>query len=148
MKVKIKYDDDTGTATVRNGDESYVLFGVHKSTKCVGTSCVIHNPSKHEFRKLPLVWEDGQFWRVLPWITILSGEPMRVVDPDAQTFQDSFSGPKIKCGNCDDVIQSKHVHDFVTCKCGATSIDGGSDYTRILGSQWGWFSNPESGSVQ
>lgn len=24
---------------------------------------------------------------------------------------------KIKCLNCNDIIESKHVHDFVTCKC-------------------------------
>jgi hypothetical protein len=35
------------------------------------------------------------------------------------------SGPKIKCGGCSQVIQSMHVHDFVTCGCGAVSIDGG-----------------------
>lgn len=38
-----------------------------------------------------------------------------------------------KCKKCGDIIESKHRHDFVTCKCGAISIDGGIDYTRVVG---------------
>jgi len=37
------------------------------------------------------------------------------------------------CGNCDDFIVSKHRHDFVTCKCGAISVDGGQEYLRRSG---------------
>lgn len=37
-----------------------------------------------------------------------------------------------KCNQCDDIIQSKHTHDFVTCKCGAFSLDGGLSYIRCL----------------
>jgi len=40
-------------------------------------------------------------------------------------------GPKVRCKRCRDAIQSKHRHDFVTCKCGAISIDGGGDYTKM-----------------
>ena len=35
-----------------------------------------------------------------------------------------------KCKKCQDVIRSKNRHDFVTCKCGAISVDGGSWYAR------------------
>ena len=38
---------------------------------------------------------------------------------------------KLKCKKCGDIIVSKSVHDFRTCKCGACYIDGGFDYTRI-----------------
>jgi hypothetical protein len=41
---------------------------------------------------------------------------------------------KVKCLKCDDVIESKYRHDFVTCKCGNAFVDGGSDYTRYGGS--------------
>ena len=34
---------------------------------------------------------------------------------------------KIQCKLCGDIIESKHRHDFVTCKCGNLSIDGGLD---------------------
>ena len=39
---------------------------------------------------------------------------------------------KIKCLICGDIIESKSVHDFVSCKCESCHIDGGSDYTRIV----------------
>ena len=40
----------------------------------------------------------------------------------------------IKCLRCGDIIESKHVHDFVTCSCGAISVDGGHEYLkRVIG---------------
>ena len=38
-----------------------------------------------------------------------------------------------KCLYCNDIIESKHQHDFTTCKCGKTSIDGGTSYIRLVG---------------
>lgn len=35
-----------------------------------------------------------------------------------------------KCLGCGDVIESKHVHNFVTCSCGKLSVDGGREYLR------------------
>lgn len=35
-----------------------------------------------------------------------------------------------KCKKCGDVIRSKNRHDFVSCSCGAISVDGGSWYAR------------------
>lgn len=40
-----------------------------------------------------------------------------------------------KCKICDDVIESKHTHDYVMCKCGAIFLDGGKEYQR-----YGWWS--------
>ena len=40
---------------------------------------------------------------------------------------------KIKCLKCNDIIESKDLHDCVSCKCGASSIDGGNQYARIGG---------------
>lgn len=40
---------------------------------------------------------------------------------------------KIKCLKCNDIIESKHAHDFKRCKCGACFIDGGDKYTRVGG---------------
>ena len=37
---------------------------------------------------------------------------------------------KAKCLLCGDIIESLSRHDFVTCKCGALSVDGGHDYIR------------------
>ena len=37
---------------------------------------------------------------------------------------------KWKCLKCNDIVESKHRHDYVTCKCGEMSIDG---YIRLMG---------------
>ena len=39
----------------------------------------------------------------------------------------------VKCLKCDTVIESKHRHDFVSCKCGNIMADGGKDYIRRVG---------------
>ena len=39
----------------------------------------------------------------------------------------------IQCRHCGDVIESKSTHDYVTCSCGACSVDGGNDYLRRCG---------------
>jgi len=41
-----------------------------------------------------------------------------------------LSRNRCKCKHCGDIIESKHVHDFVECKCGQIFTDGGLDYTR------------------
>ena len=38
-----------------------------------------------------------------------------------------------KCKLCNDEIESKHVHDYVTCLCGAISVDGGHEYLKRSG---------------
>ena len=37
---------------------------------------------------------------------------------------------RIRCRLCGEIIESKSQHDFVTCHCGACSVDGGHDYLR------------------
>ena len=41
---------------------------------------------------------------------------------------------RARCKLCNDIIESKYRHDFVSCKCGAIFIDGGRDYLRCGGS--------------
>ncbi|WP_232696130.1 DUF7695 domain-containing protein [Brevibacillus daliensis] len=38
----------------------------------------------------------------------------------------------IRCLHCNDVIESKHRHDFVWCSCGKVAVDGGLAYMRRL----------------
>ena len=38
------------------------------------------------------------------------------------------------CNKCHETIISHHRHDFVTCRCGASSLDGGTEYVRYIGS--------------
>jgi hypothetical protein len=37
---------------------------------------------------------------------------------------------KAKCLRCNDIIESKHRHDFVMCSCESIFVDGGTDYIR------------------
>ena len=37
---------------------------------------------------------------------------------------------KIQCKLCGDIIESKSVHDFRSCKCGECSCDGGHEYLK------------------
>lgn len=37
---------------------------------------------------------------------------------------------RARCKLCGDIIESKDRHDYVTCKCGNLSVDGGQDYHR------------------
>jgi hypothetical protein len=37
---------------------------------------------------------------------------------------------KVRCKECDDIIESIHRHDFKECKCGLIYIDGGRNYLR------------------
>lgn len=48
---------------------------------------------------------------------------------------------KIQCKKCGWVIRSKNRHNFVTCKCGAVSVDGGSWYQRVIGKQDGFINH-------
>ena len=38
-----------------------------------------------------------------------------------------------RCRKCDTVVESRSVHDFVSCKCGAIFVDGGLAYLRAGG---------------
>ncbi len=39
----------------------------------------------------------------------------------------------VKCLSCQQEIESKYRYNFVQCKCGAISVDGGLDYLRRVG---------------
>lgn len=57
---------------------------------------------------------------------LICGENMRIVEN------------KIKCKKCGDILESKSVHDFKFCKCGAVAVDGGHDYLRRCGNRDDW----------
>lgn len=38
-----------------------------------------------------------------------------------------------ECKRCGYYVRSRNRHDMVTCLCGATSVDGGSEYLRRAG---------------
>lgn len=43
---------------------------------------------------------------------------------------------RAKCKLCEDVIESTHTYDFVACRCGQISVDGGSDYNKCSAEDW------------
>jgi hypothetical protein len=46
---------------------------------------------------------------------------------------------RAKCNLCQDIIESFHRHDYVTCKCGEISIDGGLDYLHTRANDYANF---------
>lgn len=40
---------------------------------------------------------------------------------------------KVQCIYCNEVIESKSVHDFKWCSCGKIAVDGGLDYLKRCG---------------
>ena len=43
---------------------------------------------------------------------------------------------RAKCRLCNDILESFHRYDFVSCKCGEISIDGGSDHLHCSAKDW------------
>lgn len=39
----------------------------------------------------------------------------------------------IQCRQCNDTIESRNQHNYVTCSCGAVSVDGGTVYLKRSG---------------
>lgn len=44
----------------------------------------------------------------------------------------------IRCEKCRDIIESKTIHDFKCCSCGACAVDGGHNYLRRCGNLGDW----------
>lgn len=43
---------------------------------------------------------------------------------------------KIQCKYCNEIIESKHVHDFRYCKCKKVYVDGGLQYAKRGFPKW------------
>lgn len=50
---------------------------------------------------------------------------------------------KVRCLDCGDIIESTHRHDFVTCSCGESFVDGGDAYLRTGGNVAIWEENSQ-----
>jgi hypothetical protein len=46
---------------------------------------------------------------------------------------------RAKCKLCLDIIESKDVHEYVSCSCKQISIDGGDEYLRCSARDWNNF---------
>lgn len=73
----------------------------------------------------------AEFW--YPWVTA------RILyESYAEVIMSTLLRSQIVCGICDEIIVSIHRHDFQTCSCGSTFLDGGRDYCRV-GSKGSWY---------
>lgn len=50
---------------------------------------------------------------------------------------------KIKCKHCGDIIESRYVHEYKSCKCGKVAVDGGRHYLKRS-----FMSSPESDYIE
>ena len=48
-------------------------------------------------------------------------------------YREKIISNSIICRSCDDVIESKHTHDFKWCKCKLVAVDGGKSYLKRTG---------------
>jgi len=46
---------------------------------------------------------------------------------------------RAKCKKCQSIIESFHLHDHVTCKCGEISVSGGNQEYICSANDWGNF---------
>ena len=53
--------------------------------------------------------------------------------PTSEAEPQKLTRNAVRCLRCNDQIESKHRHDFVTCSCGNISVDGGLAYQRLAG---------------
>lgn len=109
----------------------------HDKDKCSG-QCALHNPTDHEFRQYPLDWDEA--WLVMVRRVPVPGGVETVIDPDEYRLR----GPKYllensaQCMECHTRIVSMDRHDFVSCRCGNVSVDGGHDYARRVFQNNNW----------
>ncbi len=102
----------------------YKLINVHEPNQCAGEYCVIHNPSPHPYRTLPMTSTMGLIERKLP-------DGSFVLDPDSAAFiGTNILRNSAYCTACKVDLQSRWRHDFKGCKCGQVFVDGGYDYVR------------------
>jgi hypothetical protein len=102
------------------------LTNVHESDQCGAETCVIHNPSNHPYRDMPMSVDIEA--RILRIPADGSGP---IVDPDTASFRkQSILRNSAYCVLCETHIYSTYRHDFVSCGCGNIFVDGGYDYAR------------------
>lgn len=150
MSVELQQADDRTWHVVIDGSVAQTLHNCHTAVQCFGTSCVLHRPSDHPLRNADLMWDENltMFFR-------LCFHGKAVLDPDTVEYVKAHSefaiqdsecgcgfvlkfGPLVECLACGEQLWSRYRHDFRRCQCGATAVDGGGWYTRILGSSWAW----------
>lgn len=103
-----------------------VIENVHGKGTCLGEFCPLHNPSDHDFKTFPLLFNGNSMLREL-------SDGSYIPDPDDYLYNQGKSvivENSAKCYKCDTIVKSLSRHDFQECSCGNIFVDGGLDYIR------------------
>ena len=125
---------------IGGGNENSSYSRNHINTCCLG-DCIKITHSKHTGdappKKVPILRWNGQAnsmalchdagWSSYVGLRIDRHRLPKVREKMKITIN------KARCKLCDSIIESKSVHDFVTCKCGNLSEDGGHSYLKRAG---------------
>lgn len=118
----------------------------HGEGTCAGDFCPVHKPSDHPLLEFPLAFTGRHLVRIISEIPPnslvgididqLKGPQLVAIDPDDYFL--TITGKAILrnsaiCGECGEHIVSHYTHDYKTCSCGASSVDGGPMYLKRLG---------------
>lgn len=120
-----------------------ILSNIHKDGDCLNEYCAFHEPSDHEYWEFPLAFTGVYMVRIIQTfekpniqtieISGIPGHHLVIVDPDDYKYN-HYRKALIRnsgyCPNCKDHLVSKNIHDYKSCSCGQSFVDGGSDYMR------------------
>jgi hypothetical protein len=109
---------DTDKATEKLGAEIY-LGDMEINDR---VAAMFHSPN----------YDVSKGHKEFPYLTMV-GDTIYVGALDKDEFELVRYLTVAKCTECGETIRSLYRHDMVSCKCGAISIDGGIDYTKISG---------------
>lgn len=123
-----------------------IVENFHGGESCLGSVCPVHKPSDHPYRDLPLAFTGGHMVRILPGIVPnpmagvevsgIEGIVAVIIDPDDYGLRSSGSAIIRNSGYCivcGDHIVSHYTHDYKSCSCGKSAVDGGNSYLRRTG---------------
>jgi len=121
-----------------------LVLNFHGDGECFGEVCPVHRPSEHAMRNWPLAFTGTYMVRIVPGIGVSAAQGIEipeysavpvavVIDPDDYGFL--RSGQAILrnsgvCPHCGDAIESGFRHDFQSCSCENSFVDGGGAYAR------------------
>lgn len=123
------------------------VLNFHGDGDCLGDFCPVHKPSEHSLRDLPLAFTGNHMVRIVSRSEISDPHGIYIpdyadhsvlvaIDPDDYIFR--AHGKAIirnsgSCPHCGDHIVSYHGHDYRSCSCGKSAVDGGTNYLRRSG---------------
>ena len=79
-------------------------------------------PGENIINFMNLPYEQDEIDKMLPFCV---WQPLKQISLKIGIIKNA-----IRCNLCGDEIESTYRHNYVTCKCGACSVDGGHDYLR------------------